>query len=100
MGTNSNIMVILKETSFGHFYFSIANLLRETILLNSMLLNVEVWFGITKEEIAKLEMVDKILLRRFLETPRSTPVSSLYLEMGSVPVSFIIKSPTQIYFSQ
>ena len=51
MATITSIMIILNETSLGMFYFTIAMILRETILISSMLLNVEVWTNITKTEI-------------------------------------------------
>ena len=85
-------MAILKETSLGCHYFTIGMVLRESILMNSILLNVEVWFGITRDEIDKLEMCDKILIRRRMETARSTPVAGLYLENGATPLRFIIRT--------
>ena len=97
MGTNTNIMIILKETSLGIYHFTIGLVLRETILISSMLLSVEVWFGITKEDIGKLEMVDKVLIRRILECPRSSPVASLFLEMGACPLRFLIQARRIMY---
>ena len=92
MGTNTSIMVILKETSLGIYYFSIAMILRETILMSSMLLNIEVWFAVTREDISKLQMVDKVLLRRVMEIGKGSPVCGLYLETGSIPISYLIKA--------
>ena len=97
MGTNSSIMTILKETSLGVFYFVIATILRDTILLSSMLLNIEVAFGLTASDMKKLEMTDRILLRRVLSTGRSTPVCSIFLELGLIPPSFIIKARKIMY---
>ena len=70
MATITSIMIILNETSLGMFYFTIAMILRETILMSSMLLNVEVWTNITKSEINKLEMVEKIMIRQFIGSDR------------------------------
>ena len=55
--------------------------------MSSMLLNIEVWFAVTKEDVSKLQMVDKVLLRRVMEIGRGSPVCGLYLETGAVPVS-------------
>ena len=85
-------MIILNETSLGMFYFAIAMILRETILISSMLLNVEVWTNITKTEINKLELVEKILIRRVIGTGRATPVAAVYLEVGAIPIRFLIRA--------
>ena len=40
----------------------------------------------------QLELIDQALLRMVLESPSSTPKVSLYLEMGCVPIRFLIKN--------
>ena len=91
IGIVSQIMVILETVSLGFYYFEIAILLRESLLINGILFNSEVWYGVTKAQISDLEAVDKMLLRRILNTPISTPSEALYLELGVVPLSFIVK---------
>ena len=39
----------------------------------------------------ELEEVDKLLMRRVLEAPCSTPVEALYLELGLIPIKYIFK---------
>ena len=46
--------------------------------------------GLTHYNITDLEDVDKVLLRRVLATQISTPIESLYLEMGCIPFKFIM----------
>ena len=97
-GKISTIMNILREVSLGRkFYFTIALALRESILLNSMLLNSEAWIGLTKDNVENLELVDEMLLRRILETPSSTPKPALYLELGCIPIRFIIMKRRLMY---
>ena len=91
-GIVERIIDMLQEISFGHSYFEVANLLRHSLFLSSILLNSEVWYGLTLSDIEQLEVVDQFLLRRILEAPSSTPKVSLYLEMGCLPIRFIIKS--------
>ena len=62
------------------------------MFLSSVLLNSEVWYGLSVTDIEQLEQVDQALLKMILEAPSSTPKVSLYLEMGCVPIRFIIKS--------
>ena len=92
MGIISTIMNILKEVNLGNFHFETGLLLRESLFLSSMLVNSETWVNIAKEEIEIMESLDRILMRRILEIPTSTPKPSLYLELGVIPIGYIIKS--------
>ena len=46
MGIVTEIMDILNTVSFGSKYFEIAIILREAKLINGILTNVEVWYGL------------------------------------------------------
>ena len=74
------------------FRHEIATTLREAKLLNGILTNADVWYSLQKNEIAELEEVDRMLLRRILGAPDSTCVESLYLELGVIPIHIILKS--------
>merc|ERR1711973_122433 len=67
------------------------------LLINGILTNSEVWYGLTKTQISELEAVDRILLRRLLDAPISTPCEALYLELGVVPISMILKGRRLMY---
>ena len=68
--------------TLGEHYFETAVLLRESLFLNLFLTNGEVWYGMTKEEINKLEDLDISLLRRLLGVPLTVAKEALYLELG------------------
>ena len=68
----------------GHKNNEIATALREAELINGILTNAEVWYGVQQNEIDELEEVDKLLLRRILGAPDSTCIESLYLD-GTYP---------------
>ena len=91
-GIIEKIMEMLQELSFGPSYFEVANLLRHSLFLSSVLLNSEAWYCLSLADIEHLEAVDQVLLKRILEAPSSTPKVSLYLEMGCLPIRFIIKT--------
>ena len=63
MGIVTKIMDILKAISFGDKYFEIATALREAELINGILTNAEVWYGVQQNKIDELEEVDKLLPR-------------------------------------
>ena len=83
-------MVILENVTFGYRYFETALTLRESMIINSMIFNSEVWYGTSISQIEHLEEVDKMYLRKILDAPISTPAEALYLEMGCIPIGFII----------
>ena len=48
-------MDILKTVSFGKKYFQMAITLREAELVNGMLTNTDVWYGLSQAEVDELE---------------------------------------------
>ena len=87
-GIARQIFDISEGIPFGKLYFQVAILLRNSLLVSSMLCNSEVWFNLTSSELDLLETVDLMLLRRILE---STPKEIIFLELGVMPLRNIIK---------
>ena len=51
---------------------------------------MESWFGLTDKEVETLEKVDEQLMRRIMSAHSKTSIPALYLELGCVPIRFII----------
>ena len=96
-GVITQIMSILELVSFGQHYVDIALLLRESMFLSSILNNIEVWYAIKKSEIEALEALDRILLRKIMQAPATTPKESFYLEMGLIPIGILLKMRRIMY---
>ena len=79
---------MLEEMFFLHHYFEV--MFRRSFLINRILLNSEVWYGVTKYEIEELESVDHSLNRRILEAPAYALLRAW--------VIFIIMSRRLIFF--
>ena len=92
LGIITEIKSMLEKVTLGHHYFKTALLLRESKFLNGTLTNTEVWYGLKESEIKELEALDNMLLRYVLETPFSTPVEALYLELGILSINTTIKA--------
>ena len=92
LGIISQIMNILESVTLGEHFFSTAVLLRESLFINGILTNCEIWYGLNKSEIHELESLDRNLLCKILNTPFSTPSESLYLELGIMDIGSIIKT--------
>ena len=90
-GVVTQIMTKLEEVCFGKYFFQVAITWRSTYLISSLLTNAEAWFNVIQTDIDLLESVDEGLLRKILETPSSTPIEMLYLELGVIPIRYIIK---------
>ena len=97
LGIITQIMNLLEIISFGSHYIEIALLLRESMFINGILFNAEVWYGLTSTEIGEFEKLDRLLLRRILGALVSTPQEALYLELGIMPIDMVIKVRRVMY---
>ena len=64
--------------------------LRESYLVNGLLFNSEVWYDLKEKDIRELEEIVEALLRKILNAHSKTPLEALYLELGVLPLRFII----------
>ena len=88
----SQIMEMMNDLCLGQYYFEAGNLLRNSLLLSTMVSNSEAWYNLTSKEITDLESVDELLLRKVLSAHSKTPKETLYLESGNTPIRFILMS--------
>ena len=92
IGIINNIFNLLENIVFGNHYFEIALLLRESMLINGILTNAEIWYNLSKSEIEKFESLDRLFFRRLLSVAETTPKEAFYLEMGVIPINILLKS--------
>ena len=85
-------MNILETVSFGNYFFEIALTLRESMFINGILTNKEIWYKIKQSEIEEIEELDRLLLIKIFGTKSSCPKEALFLESGAIPLGIIIKS--------
>ena len=90
-GIVQRISNILEGIPFGKMFFEVAKILRNSLLISSLICNSEAWFRISKPELELLKSVDLMLLRKILEAPKSTPKEMIYLELGIVHIREIIR---------
>ena len=92
IGNVTKVINMLEKVTLGSHYLETAMLLRNSIVISALLTNAESWHGLTIQQVNKLESVDKLLLRKILKTPVSTPSESLYLELGILRIGTMIKA--------
>ena len=98
IGIVNQILSILKEISFGEFYFEMAILFRQSMLLNSILCNTEVLYGLKKYHIEKLEAVDKYFWRKVFQCQVSTPTEVYFMETNTIHIRHVIMSRRLMYY--
>ena len=82
---------VLNYVPRGKFHFETAMIFRNVHLFSSMLSCSEVWYGLTEWDLRKLEQTDENLLRHILNCSSQVTSDVLSLELGLLPVRFIIK---------
>ena len=79
-GIMNDIMHTLETTSFGSQYFRIFKLLRESRFINGTLTNADCWYGLEENSLKELEDIDRLMVRKALNCPFSTPTEAGHLE--------------------
>ena len=98
IGIVNTISGLLKEICFGQYYFETAVMLRQSMLLNGILCNSEVLYGLNKDHVETLESVDRFFWRKIFQCPISTPMEIFYMETHTTPVRFILMSRRLMYY--
>ena len=96
-GACTQVLQILESIFFGNFYFQAAVILRNSLLISTMLFNSEAWYNVTSVEFERLEKIDETCMRKVLNAPFATPKIMLYLELGVLPIRYIVKSRRMNY---
>ena len=90
IGIANQIVSILKEVSFGFYYFEMGLLFRSSMLINGILCSIEALYGLKKNHIEQLEQCDRMLMRRLFNCKSTTAIESYYLETNCWPLRFVI----------
>ena len=90
IGLVNKIQTTLIITPGGKYHFELAVILRNAILISSILSCSETWYSIQEVEYRKLEQIDETLMKKMLNCSSQIPHEVLYLELGLMPARFII----------
>ena len=96
-GIISRIITILEGIPFGKFYYEVAVILRDSLLVSSMLCISKAWYNIINAELDFLGTVDLQFLRRIQKAPKTTPKEMLLLELGCVPFRELIQKRRMLF---
>ena len=90
-GIVNRILTMLNGIPFGRQYFKVGIILRNCLLVSSVLFNSEAWYNVTNSELELLESIDLSFLRQLLKASKGTPKEMFYLELGILPFREIIR---------
>ena len=96
-GIANEILSIIDEVPLGRHRAATAIKLREAMLINGILFNSEIWYGVKESDLNQIEKVDEYLLRGIIKAHSKTPRAALYLETGCIPIRYIIKKRRLMY---
>ena len=91
------IFALLKDLPLGNLRTVVGLALRQAWLVNGILYNSEVWHGLREVDIANFVAIDKYLLRGIINSHSKAPIEHLYLELGALPLSYVIRARRLIY---
>ena len=97
VGVCSQTIGMVNGLSLGHYYFKISFLYRNTMLINGILTNAEVWYPISETQIGILENVDLMLIRKLVKGHSKTAKEAFFLESGLLPIKFICMKRRLMY---
>ena len=66
-GIIDQLMDIFRDYSFGPYFFQVDVMFRNSMFINAILCNSEVWYNLSEANINQLELVDETLIRRIFE---------------------------------
>ena len=100
IGICSQITGLMNSVSLGFFFFNISFTLRNSMLVNGILTNAEVWNDVKMKQKETLESVDLMLLKKIFNAHSMTAKETFFLEAGVLPVRFIIAKRRLLYLWQ
>ena len=95
-GTVKDIVRMLDRMCLGPFMYQKAVVLRNSMLVGTLLSCSEAWYNITEKELVQLEQVHKSLWYNLLEVAH-TAYDIICIELGLEPIRFIIMRRRPFY---
>ena len=86
----NKIQTTLINTSGGKYFFELAVIMRNAILISTILSCSEIWYNIQEVEYRNLKQIDETLLKKIFNCSSQIPHEVLYLEMGLMPARVFI----------
>ena len=96
-GYIATCLAMCTEMSLGFQVYHIAKLLHQSIFVNGTLINVETWPNCTAARIESFERIEQFFFKKILSAHSKTPIESVYLELGVIPLRFQLMKRRVMY---
>ena len=90
MGIVNKKLLSISERPFGIHTYKTALIMREAMLIGSMLTNSESWINLIQQNLNKLQKPDTILQRKLLSESGNPSKVFMFLELGVLPVRYVM----------
>ena len=97
LGIVTQITSLLTSISLGIFYFDIAMVLRDSMLINSVLTSSQSWYNMTNKQLESLESVDILYMRKIFNSHSKTARENYFLETGKLKMRYVISKKRLMY---
>ena len=87
-----NCLAMCNEVTMGMFFVKSSMILYQSVFLFILSFNCQIWRNMTKTDLKQLETTQLQYLKRVMRAPLSTPNSFVFLELGTLPISYVIHS--------
>ena len=97
IGIFSQVTGMMNNISLGIFFYKISFTLRDAMLLNGILTNIEVWNHLKNKHVEILESVDLMLIRNIMNAHCMTAKEAFFLEAGLLPIEKVVVKRRLMY---
>ena len=81
---------LCSEIAMGTYFVEAAILLYNSVFLSTIIFNSQAWTNLLIEDLKKLQVIQLRYLKRILSSPQSTANCFVFLEMGVLPIEYVI----------
>ena len=86
MAAVNQINQMLDDLILDPYRHEVGTVLRNSLLVSTVLSNIEAIYNLKERQIEQLENIDTILLRKILQADSKTSKPMLFLALGVVPL--------------
>ena len=90
IGIVNKIVSSISERPYGRYRYQAAVIMREAMLVGSMLSNSESWSIMTQNDLDKLQKPETILQNKILSNSGNPSKVFMFLELGIWPLKYVI----------
>ena len=97
IGIINQITSLLTTILLGIYYYDIAMVLRESMLINSILTSSQSWYNVSNKHLETLESIDILYMRKIFNSHSKTAREIYFLETGKLQIKYVLSKRRLMY---